>query len=163
MVEAKYRTLIELLPAVTFMATFEEGLSDVYVSPQIETILGYTQKEWVENPVLWYQRLHTDDRDRWNVEFARTVAAGEPLQSAYRFLAKSGRIVWIHAQARIVRDSEGRPSFIHGIGVDITQAKEAEQRVLDYADRLQRTNKELEQFAYVASHDLQEPLRSILS
>src|ERR1700704_4274300 len=145
------------------MATFEEGLSDVYVSPQIESILGYTQREWGENPVLCYQRLHTDDRDRWNLEFARTVAAGDPLRSAYRFLAKNGQIVWIHAQARIVRDGQGRPSFIHGIGVDITQVKEAEQRVLDYTHRLEQTNKELEQFAYVASHDLQEPLRSILS
>jgi PAS domain S-box-containing protein len=163
MVEARYRTLVELLPAVTFMATFEEGLSEVYVSPQIESILGYTQREWVENPVLWYQRLHPGDRDRWNLEFARTVAAGDPLQSAYRFLAKSGQIVWIHSQARIVRDDQGRPSFIHGIGVDITQVKEAEQRVLDYTQKLEQTNKELEQFADVASHDLQEPLRSILS
>jgi PAS domain S-box-containing protein len=163
MAEAKYRTLIELLPAVTFLATFEEGLNDAYVSPQIENLLGYSQREWLENPVLWYQRLHPDDRDRWNNEFARTVAAGEPLRSAYRFLAKNGRVVWIHTEAKIVHDESGKPVFIHGIGIDITTLKEAEQRVREYAQRLEQTNRELEQFAYVASHDLQEPLRTILS
>jgi PAS domain S-box-containing protein len=163
MAEAKYRRLIELLPAVTFMASFDEGLSDLYVSPQIETLLGYTQKEWLEDPVLWYQRLHPDDRARWNMEFARTVAAGEPLKAVYRFTSRDHRTVWIHCEAKIVRDEQNRPSFIHGIGVDVSPIKIAEQRVLEYSRKLEDTNRELEKFAYVASHDLQEPLRSILA
>ena len=120
MAEAKYRTLVELLPAVTFMASFEEGLSDLYVSPQIETLLGYTQKEWVENPVLWYERLHCDDRERWNLEFARTVAGGKPLRSVYRFNARNGRALWLHCEAKIAHDDQNRPSFIHGIAMDVT-------------------------------------------
>lgn len=163
MAEARYRTLIELLPAITFMATFDEGLSDVYVSPQIETLLGYTQKEWLEEPILWYQRLHTDDRERWNQEFARTVASGEPLRSAYRVLARDGRVVWLQTEAKIARDEKNRPTFIHGIAMDITATKEAEQQIREYAEKLEATNKELEKFAYVASHDLQAPLRSMLS
>lgn len=163
MAEARYRTLIELLPAITFMATFDEGLNDVYVSPQIEGLLGYTQKEWLEEPILWYQRLHPEDRDRWNHEFARTIASGEPLRSAYRVLARSGKIVWLQSEVRIARDDQNRPSFIHGIAMDVTATKEAEQRVRRYAEKLEQTNKELEKFAYVASHDLQEPLRSMLS
>jgi PAS domain S-box-containing protein len=163
MAEARYRTLVELLPAITFMAVFDEGLSEVYVSPQIENLLGYTQAEWLANPVLWYQRLHPDDRERWNVEFARTVASGEPFRSTYRFLARDGHVVWIHGEARIVRNEHGIPMFIHGMGFDVTKMKEAEERVVEYAERLKQTNRELEQFAYVASHDLQEPLRTINS
>ncbi|HEX2099435.1 MAG TPA: PAS domain-containing protein, partial [Candidatus Synoicihabitans sp.] len=163
MAEARYRTLIELLPAITFMATFDEGLSDVYVSPQIESLLGYTQKEWLEEPILWYQRLHPDDRERWNQEFARTISSGEPLRSAYRVLARDRKTVWLQTEVRIARDSENRPAFIHGIAMDVTATKEAEQRVRRYAAKLEQTNKELEKFAYVASHDLQEPLRSLQS
>ena len=58
--EDRYRTLLEQVQAVTFMASFEGGISEqeVYVSPQIETLLGYTQKEWLGDPTLWYSRLH---------------------------------------------------------------------------------------------------------
>lgn len=68
-----YRTLLEQIPAVTFCTSFEQGLQEVYVSPQIESILGYSQKEWLSSPSLWYQRLHPEDKDRWNREFADTV------------------------------------------------------------------------------------------
>ncbi|MEW6159351.1 MAG: ATP-binding protein [Verrucomicrobiota bacterium] len=161
--ETRYRTLVELLPAITFMALFDEGIQEAYVSPQIEVILGYSQQEWLENPILWYERLHPEDKERWNVEFARTVASGEPFRAAYRFLARDGRVVWLHGEVRIARDELGQPKFLHGIGIDITKVKESEARVREYAERLERINQELEQFAYVASHDLQEPLRAIVS
>src|SRR6266481_538984 len=70
--EARYQTLVEQIPAVTFMASFENGLSEIYVSPHIETLLGYTAREWIDDPILWYQRLHPEDKHRWNQEFSRT-------------------------------------------------------------------------------------------
>src|SRR6476619_1011815 len=66
--KARYQLLIDQLPAAAFMAWFENGRSDLYVSSYIETLLGYTATEWSENPILWYQRLHPDDRQRWNKE-----------------------------------------------------------------------------------------------
>ncbi|HYF01115.1 MAG TPA: PAS domain-containing protein, partial [Planctomycetota bacterium] len=127
--EAKYRTLLEQIPAVTFMASFGTGPGEIYVSPQIETLLGYTQKEWLDSPILWYQRLHPDDKERWNKEFARVVATGEEVESVYRFLARDGRVVWVHGNARIVRDEKGRPLFIQGVGFDITGVKQAEEEM----------------------------------
>ena len=61
----RYRSLIEKLPVVTFMAGLDESVEELYVSPQIETLLGFTQEEWLENPFLWFQQLHPDDREKW--------------------------------------------------------------------------------------------------
>jgi PAS domain S-box-containing protein len=68
--EARYRTLVEGIPAVTFMASLDDTSNEreLYVSPQIETLLGFSQKEWLEDPILWYSQLHPDDRNRWHNE-----------------------------------------------------------------------------------------------
>ena len=59
------------------MAALERGDNELYVSPQIESLLGFSQKEWLEDPILWYRQLHPDDRVRWHTEFAQTCAAGQ--------------------------------------------------------------------------------------
>ncbi|MGH7168939.1 MAG: PAS domain-containing sensor histidine kinase [Gemmataceae bacterium] len=135
--EARYRTLVEQLPAVTFMAALDEGINELYVSPQIERLLGFTQKQWLEDPVLWYRQLHPDDQLRWHSEFARTCSTGASFRSEYRFLTRDGRVVWVHGEAQVVRDEEGRPIFLQGIAFDITERKSAE-------DALQRMHDELE-------------------
>src|SRR4029077_13661144 len=92
--EARYRTLVEEIPAVTFMAALDDSaaaIRELYVSPQIESLLGFTQKEWLEDPVLWYRQLHPDDRERWHEEFARTCSTAEAFDSIYRFVARAGR------------------------------------------------------------------------
>ncbi len=135
-VELRFHALVEQIPAVTFMASLEGGLNELYVSPQIQTLLGFSQKEWLENPVLWYTQLHPDDRARWHEEFARTCALGVPFRSEYRFLTRDGRVVWVHGECQIIRDPAGRPLFLQGIAFDITDIKRAEEA-------LRRTQTEL--------------------
>jgi PAS domain S-box-containing protein len=125
--EARYRTLVEKIPAVTFLAALDEGNNEMYVSPQIESMLGFSQQEWLENPVLWYTQLHPDDRTRWHVDFARTCATGTAFRSDYRFLARAGHVVWVHGEARVVRDEQGRPMYLEGMAFDITEQKKAEE------------------------------------
>ncbi len=153
--EARYQALVEQIPAVTFMASFENGLSEIYVSPHIETMLGYTAREWIDDPILWYQRLHPEDKPRWNEEFSRTVSWAEPFKADYRFLAKDGRVVWIHGEAKVVRDATGQPSFVQGIGYDITELKEAEAS-------LRETNRIKSEFLANMSHELRTPLNGII-
>src|SRR5205085_8475454 len=61
--EAKYRTLVEQIPAIVYTAEFGEAGRWTYVSPRIESILGYPPEDWTADPSLWYRRLHPDDRD----------------------------------------------------------------------------------------------------
>src|SRR6202041_1933538 len=121
--DAIYRALVEQIPAVIFMAHLDRGIGEAYVSPQIEATLGFSQEEWLEDPIRWYQQIHPEDKQRWSVEAAQMFLSGTPLRSAYRVIARDGRIVWFHCEAKMIRKKNGRPWFIHGIGFDIPELK----------------------------------------
>jgi PAS domain S-box-containing protein len=125
--EAIYRALVEQIPAVIFMAHLDRGIGEAYVSPQIEASLGFSQEEWLEDPIRWYHQIHPDDKERWSVEAAQMFLSGTALRSAYRVMARDGRVVWFHCEAKMIRRKNGRPWFIHGIGFDITELKRTEE------------------------------------
>ncbi len=124
--EARYRALVEQIPAVVFMAYLDRGIGEAYVSPQIEAALGFSQEEWLEDPVRWYSHIHPDDKQRWSTEAAAMFLTGNPLRSAYRVVARDGRVIWFHCEAKMIRKHNGEPWFIHGVGFDITELKRTE-------------------------------------
>jgi PAS domain S-box-containing protein len=136
--EAKYRALVEQIPAIVFMAYLDQGIGEAYVSPQIEAALGFSQSEWLEDPVRWYQQIHPDDKMRWSVEAAEMFLTGKPLRSSYRVLARDGRVLWFQCEAKLIRRDDGRPWFIHGVGFDITERKGLEEAILEISAREQR-------------------------
>jgi PAS domain S-box-containing protein len=125
-IEAKYRALVEQIPAVVFMAYLDGGIGEAYVNSQIEAALGFSQTEWLEDPVRWYRQIHPDDKARWSMEAAEMFLSGKPLRSSYRVIARDGRVLWFQCEAKMIRREDGRPWFIHGVGVDVTELKEAE-------------------------------------
>jgi PAS domain S-box-containing protein len=125
--EAKYRALLEQIPAVVFMAYLDRGISEAYVSPEIESVLGYSREEWLEDPVRWYEHIHPEDKQRWSLEAAGMFLSGKPLRSAYRVIARDGRVVWFQCDARMMRREDGRPWFIHGVAFDISDLKRIEE------------------------------------
>jgi len=125
--EAKYRALVEQIPAVVFMAYLDECVGEAYVSPHIERVLGFTQEEWLQDPVRWYSQVHPDDKQRWSVEAAELFLTGKPLRSAYRILSRDNRVIWLHCEAKMIRREDGRPWFIHGVGFDITDLKRTQE------------------------------------
>ena len=125
--EAKYRALLEQIPAVVFMAYLDRGISEAYLSPQIEAALGYSREEWLEDPVRWYEHIHPEDKQRWSLEAAEMFLSGKPLRSAYRVIARDGRVIWFQCDARMMRREDGRPWFIHGVAFDISDLKRIEE------------------------------------
>ena len=127
--EAKYRALLEQLPAVVFMAYLDRGIGEAYVSPQIEAALGFSQAEWLEDPVRWYQQIHPDDKARWSQEASEMFLTGKPLRSSYRVVARDGHTVWFHCEAKMILHRDGDPWFIQGVAFDITDLKRAEEEL----------------------------------
>ncbi len=133
--EAKYRTLVEQLPAITYVAEFGEAGRWTYVSPQIQLLLGFAPQEWMDDPDLWFRQLHPDDRAHVLVAEARCRETGTPLRCDYRMLARDGRVVWFSDEATVVRSAEGQALFLQGILLDITERHRAEEALHQSEER----------------------------
>ena len=134
--EAKYRNLVEQIPAVTYIAALDNVSCPLYISPQIEAILGFTPEEWLADPERYKKQIHAEDRDRVLTELLLSYAAGGPFAAEYRLLSKTGRVVWVRDESRAVYDSEGRPLFMQGVLLDITKRKKGEAALREANNKL---------------------------
>ena len=148
--ERQYRSLVEQLPAVTYMVQLGAPGRTVYISPQIEAMLGVSPQAWMADPGLWKRVIHPEDRE-WVVgEIQRRDAEGHPLDLEYRMVAIDERVLWVRNQSVVVRDAEGQPLYSHGVLFDITGRKEAEGEILRRSlelDALYRIGKEMARLA----------------
>jgi diguanylate cyclase (GGDEF)-like protein/PAS domain S-box-containing protein len=127
--EAKYRTLVEQLPLVTYIDALTPTATSLYASPQAERLLGYGLDEWLADPEFFAKILHPDDRDRVLAVVEKCNRTGQPFHAEYRLVARDGRTVWVQDESLIVFDDAGRPLFTQGYLLDITGRKESEQRL----------------------------------
>jgi diguanylate cyclase (GGDEF)-like protein/PAS domain S-box-containing protein len=128
--ELRYRTLVEQLPLAVYIDRVDETSSNIYSSPQIEAMLGYTVEEWSSNPSLFVHCLHPEDRERVLEAHATTHATGEPLRLEYRLIARDGRVVWVHDEGRVVGDPDRQETVVvQGYLQDVTARKEAEDQL----------------------------------
>lgn len=153
--EAKYRALVEQLPAIVYLGEYGEDGDWLYISPRLEHVLGYTPQEWLSHPAPMGTFTHPDDLPAARAAEEESLRTGKPYRAEYRMRAKDGRWVWILDEASVVRDAAGNPLFLQGIMYDITERKEAEERLVAL-DRLKNT------LLHTLSHDLKEPLTAIL-
>ena len=125
--EERYRTLVEQIPAVTYVDPVDDPDTPLYTSPHIERMLGYTPEEWIEGK-LWLKRLHSDDRERVLAADERfEEGSDEFFDEEYRLLAKDGSVVWVREEAVVLRDGVGKPLYWQGIMYDVTKRREAEE------------------------------------
>ena len=134
-----------------------------FISPHLKAMLGYRDEE-LENSVDTINKLmHPSDLpDTYALLGKHLESNGKvPFEIEVRYKHKNGSLVWVICSGNIVkRDEEGNPAVMIGCHLDHTELKRVEG-IQKYANELERKNVEMEQFAYVASHDLQEPLNTI--
>jgi two-component system cell cycle sensor histidine kinase/response regulator CckA len=123
-VEAKYRTLVEQVAAISYIAELGIDGQWLYVSPQVEGMFGFQADEWLANSRGWIRHVHAEDHRV--VEQAEAASErGERYQAEYRVIRKDGRVIWVSDTAVVVPGSGAHP-LMEGIIVDITDRKQLE-------------------------------------
>jgi PAS domain S-box-containing protein len=133
--EARYRALVEQVPAIVYEMGPDDERRTLYVSPRVEEILGYSRREWLEQPDIWTELLYPDDREIELAAHDRHSETGEPWIQEYRLIASDGRVVWVRDQAVLV-DVEGRRTW-QGVMLDVTVHKEADELLRSANDDLE--------------------------
>jgi diguanylate cyclase (GGDEF)-like protein/PAS domain S-box-containing protein len=129
----RYRTLIEQLPLVVYVDALDSVSSNIFTSPQIEPLLGFSVDEWKTDTELFARLLHPDDRERVLAAHEHTHETHEPLSIEYRLIARDGRVIWLRDEGVIVLDDRQLPLYLQGYLLDITREREAEQQLRQLA------------------------------
>lgn len=152
--EARYRLLIEQLPAITYTAALGERVQLLYVSPQIER-LGFAAVDWISDAERFLRQIHEEDRPRVQARLQTLQTGAAPNEIDYRIYDSSGRITWVHDHASVIYDDSGAPLCIQGSMFDITRHKETEAAVQDGAQRIRLIADNLPALiAYVDEHQI---------
>ncbi len=168
--ETRYRSLTKRLPIIIYTAERISSRRTLYVSPEVETKLGYSPAEWTSKTVLWFASLHPEDRDRVLTTIANAKAGNEvTLSLEYRLIGRENQVFWFKDESEIIRGDGGRRFALQGVMQDITDQKLAgesyEQRIEDLNLRtaaLEAENEGLSAFSHMVAHDLKNPLAILL-
>ena len=124
--EEKYRALVEESPNVLYLDKADEDSACVYISPQVETLLGYLPADFENEPLLWHKIIDPRDYEIAARSIRTTLERGKA-DLEYRMIARDGRAKWVHDMSVLVKDAGGNPQFLQGFLEDITARKEAEE------------------------------------
>lgn len=136
--EEKFRTLVEQIPAVVYLAEADDNSSTHYVSPLIHSMTGYTQEEWMSNPRIWADSIHPEDKDRVKTEYSHSRRSKIPFVSEYRLRRKDDRYIWVRDEARILPNPHGG-FYVQGVMLNITEQKQADSVLREKEERFRTT------------------------
>jgi two-component system cell cycle sensor histidine kinase/response regulator CckA len=128
--ENRYRTLVERLPAVTYVAELGPCGRWHYVSPQIESMLGFSSSDWLSDSANWINRIHAEDREKVLAVEEHFQKNRDLFQAEYRMFARDGRVLWFRDEAVMLPTVEDQPWLMQGVMYDITERKRLEDQLL---------------------------------
>jgi len=134
---------------------------EAWWSPKFDEIIGNTDPHMDRSFKAFTERIHPDDLDRVIFAQQRHLAGAAPYDIEYRIRHNNGDYIWVHATGQAVWNDQGKATRMVGSIFDIMPRKKVEQERDQLIDKLSQSNKELERFAYIASHDMIEPLRAV--
>ena len=148
--EFRYRSLLENIPATTYINDIDQSASTTYVSPQVEKLLGYKRETFVEDPIFWAKIIHPEDRERVLKESNRTNETGEPFDMEYRLITKNNRPIWIKDTAKLVLNDNGTPLYWLGVWTDISEQKQVTLEQTDLINGMTKRTIQLQTAAEVS-------------
>ena len=157
--EHSYRTLAANLPGIVYRVLLREGGRMVFFNDMITQLTGYKPEELTSGKVCSLDQLIIEgDRKRVTAGIEEAISQNRSFQVEYMLRHKDGNIRNFIERGRPVRGKDGKPVYIDGVTLDITELKRTEEQLRKSTIELERSNRELEHFAYMASHDLRSPI-----
>jgi diguanylate cyclase (GGDEF)-like protein/PAS domain S-box-containing protein len=126
----RYQLLVEQIPAVVYTEQLGRGLTTLYTSPTTEALLGLDREQLMAGRAVWERHVHPDDLARARREFDAGVADGRPFAVEFRVVSAAGRVVWFRDEIAVVPGDDDGPPVVHGVMLDVTGRKQAEEQVV---------------------------------
>jgi PAS domain S-box-containing protein len=161
--EESYRTLVEQLPLAMYIRPLDMGSANLYCSPRVAELLGYTAEEWETDPGILERTVHPDDIAYVVACGERVRRTGEPFRGEYRYIHRDGHVVWVQDETYRLVDEHGTPTAVQGFLLDITERKHAEDERDRLRDQLHHAQKieAIGQLAGGVAHEFNNTLTAI--
>ena len=167
--EERFRAIVEHIPAAVYLDRPDGTMESVYVSPQVEDVMGVSVDRYLAEPQLWLDLMDDEDRRRCERSYRDAIERRRSWRDEYRIRKPDGRFAWIHDETTVLTGTDGEPLFLLGVLYDVTERKraeetlrESERRERDAAERLRMLDDMKNTFLAAVSHELRSPLTSIL-
>ncbi|MFD2245475.1 PAS domain S-box protein [Pontibacter ruber] len=154
------QSTLENIPEVIFSA--DQHFTITYVSPQCQELTGYSEEDFLADPTLWVQSIYEEDRHILKEQVLPALRAGKRQQFELRVVHRNQEQKWIQFRLSPMVNEDGLIYRIDGSASDITQYKMAEAKRAELTEQLLKQNQNLQQFAYIVSHNLRAPIANIL-